>query len=295
MRRSDHSDARCVVPGKKAAQVWSTGLAGWRYIWPVALEWAVPLRRRRRVSLIGRRREIATGRSVPLVVLMVYRFRNVEIVETLIRQLPEEVDLRLWALDEIHPSVASHTVGFGQDPKFVAINRLLAWAPIPNDAWIAVIDDDVCFSHGDLGTCIAIGSAHGLHLFQPSHSWASIFTYPMLLHRPGLAARRTSFVEAGPMVIVAPAAREHVFPLPEELGMGWGVEVDWYRLVKRGVRLGIVDACRIAHFERVGRTYDPTLARDILRQRLRSVGRTDIYELMKTYERFPLGSPPAGL
>ena len=68
--------------------------------------------------------------------------------------------------------------------------------------------------------------------------------------------RLTTFVETGPLIVVGPRWRRRILPFPEERGMGWGVELDWYEHWKGGCLLGIVDEIRVAHLGEPGSDYD---------------------------------------
>jgi hypothetical protein len=242
----------------------------------------VPLRRRYRERAVTRARR--TYRAMPPVVLVcVYRSRNARRVRALLAQCGE-VDARLWALDDPDVSLADLTVGRGPGSKLELVNRLLSEREVPDDAFVVVADDDVVFSRGDLPLCIAEGIAHRFDLFQPSHSWASHFTYRLLVHHPQSLARRTSFVESGPLYVIAPGARRKVLPLPERLGMGWGIEVLWSTL---GLRQGVVDTCRIVHLDpMVGTTYDQAAAQQQLDDLLSATGHRTVYDLMVVHERY---------
>jgi hypothetical protein len=230
---------------------------------------------------------ILNARSAPpLVLVSVYRHRNASSLQALLTQVPEGTDVRLWALDEVHPALATHTVGSGAAPKFVLVNRLLDHAGIAEEAWVAVADDDVCLSAGNLAEVIGVAARCGFGIAQPSHSWASIITYPLLLSRPWLAARQTGFVESGPLFLVSPQWRSQVFPLPEDMGMGWGIEVHWSRLRTKGCSLGVVDACRMLHLNPVGTTYDRTDTRATLEGLLDAEGVRSVYQLMGTTRRW---------
>lgn len=58
------------------------------------------------------------------------------------------------------------------------------------------------------------------------------------------------------MFAVASGWRDRVIPLPDERGMGWGIELDWLDLFESGRRLGIVDATAVEHLGRAGEHYD---------------------------------------
>jgi hypothetical protein len=73
--------------------------------------------------------------------------------------------------------------------------------------------------------------------------------------RPFLVARDTNYVEQGPLLVVDPLFAELILPLPDENDMGWGIEAEWYRAKEGRYRIGVIDDCRVAHWERNATTY----------------------------------------
>jgi hypothetical protein len=262
-------------------------VAGIRYLIPLVVEGLLPVRQAKREALLETLSSAGTNddpAAITAVLMMVYRRKNARYVSALLSQLGGCVEIRLWALDESDPCVERFTMGVGGGSKFQLINRLYDEGRIPEHAYIVIADDDVCFASGSLAQTINIARARHLGIFQPAHSWYSIYTYPLLLSRPWLQARSTGFVESGPLFIVSPLWRDQVFPLPEDIGMGWGVEVRWHRLRLDGCRLGVVDACKILHMSPVGRSYDSKASRKILESALSEEGMRSPFELMMTYE-----------
>jgi len=88
-------------------------------------------------------------------------------------------------------------------------------------------------------------------------------------------ARSGGMVESGPLVLLGPAARALALPLPVELGMGWGVEVTWWRLRAKGIRLGIVDAVPMRHLAPLSDRYDTTAEQGRLAAAFRAEGLRD--------------------
>ncbi|MCU4186183.1 hypothetical protein K6U06_17590 [Acidiferrimicrobium sp. IK] len=246
------------------------------------LERMTPIRRRYRENVAQRALATSPGVCPETVLVSIYRYRNSAKLRALLAQAGPSVDVRLWALDEPCPSLEHLTVGSGPGPKLHLVNLLLSHRSIPPEAFVVIADDDVCFSKGDLATCISVGASHGLDLFQPAHSWASWVTYPLLLRRPRREARRTSFVESGPLYIVSPSGRAKVLPLPD-IGMGWGIEVLWSQM---GLREGVIDACAIVHMDPIAATYDTSASQRQLDSLLKEAGFRSIYDLMVVHDRW---------
>ena len=68
------------------------------------------------------------------------------------------------------------------------------------------------------------------------------------MQQRGVVARRTRFVEIGPLVSFGREVHDLVFPFDETSAMGWGFENVWaHQLRERGLSQGIVDAVPIDH------------------------------------------------
>lgn len=191
--------------------------------------------------------------AYPLVLAMVYRSENVPVLDAFLRQCPANTDVRLWSLDQRAP-LPDVSVGSGPGLKFDLVNRLLSSAPIAEDAWVVVADDDVLFSRGSLAGFLRECQRAGLDIAQPGHSAGSHFTHRVTVARPWARVTMTRFVEIGPIFAVAPARRAEFVPFPD-VGMGYGLELQWARSTARGTRLGVVDRCRVMHLAPVGRSY----------------------------------------
>ena len=100
---------------------------------------------------------------------------------------------------------------------------------------------------GFLDRFVPSPSAVGLRLAQPAHRFASHAAWPVTRRRPGSLARRTRFVEIGPVTAVRRDAFGVLLPFPD-LQMGWGLDAHWSAVAARaGLALGVVDATPIRH------------------------------------------------
>jgi hypothetical protein len=133
-------------------------------------------------------------------------------------------------------------------------------------------DDDIAFTRGDVVGLLDLASRAGLGLAQPAHAPGSEVSHGITRARPRSRARLTTFVESGPLVVIAPDWTGRVLPLPRARGMGWGVELDWIDLAAEGCRLGIVDAVLVRHLGKVGATYDDAAIRARMREELAARG-----------------------
>jgi hypothetical protein len=196
--------------------------------------------------------------TVAAAVYSVYRRQNAAVLERLLAPaLVGDWTVCLWALDEPDPSLAHLTAGSGPGTKFELVNRLLAERPPSPSQYVVVTDDDAVFVRGSLVTFLETAAAARLDLAQPAHVLRSNISHRITWRRPLSRARLTTFVEIGPLFAVAPAWRDRIMPFPQDIGMGWGLELDWMDLRADGCRLGIVDATPIRHLSRFATAYAP--------------------------------------
>ena len=214
------------------------------------------------------RASVRTSRPVPAAALLcVYRRRNVAIVQALAASAQRlGMLVLLWALDETAPELAASTIGSGPGSRFGLLNELAS--RVPADRWLLVSDDDVEFGSYGMRALLAWAKAFKLDLCQPAHARSGSYYFHRITGRNLLCVgRETTFVEIGPVVVIAAHARPRFLPFPAE-GMGWGVELDWYDLHQEGARLGIIDASPIRHLTPIGGDYDGaqemTRLRDLL-------------------------------
>ena len=208
-------------------------------------------------AMIRRRRPgLAAVRSRPVLVLSVYRARNAAILAPAVEDAcAHGWDVRLWALDEVAPELAPWTSGSGPGAKFPLLNALVTSTDVARFDWIVVVDDDVELRPGSLARLFAIAEHAGLDLVQPAHTELSHRTFPITERRPLTVARRTSYVEIGPVFAVRRPWIERVVPFPAHHDMGWGLELEWFDLAREGARLGVVDSMAVRHLGPVGRGY----------------------------------------
>lgn len=185
----------------------------------------------------------------------VYRARNARYVRDLSEPALERGwTVAWWALDEIVDDLAGVTVGFGSGARLPLLNEILRRSD-GSEGWLVVSDDDVVFDRGDVATLVSLCARAELDLAQPARSDPAL-DHEITAARPLSLARRTSFVEIGPLFAVGPSWRDRIVPFPEERGMGWGLELEWHDLHREGCELGIVDAVRVRHVGDRGEEYD---------------------------------------
>ena len=203
---------------------------------------------------------MAAAAHPPGALIGVYRRRHAENVAALVAGAEAAGwPTAWWALDGTAPELAGITVGGGPGERLALLNELAR--RVPGDGYLVVADDDVAFTRGSIRELVSVCEDARFDLAQPArcddnsrfdHNVAHAITRSRRLSR----ARLTTFVEVGPLFVVGPRWRGRIVPFPEERGMGWGLELEWYELWKEGCRLGVVDAVGVAHLGEPGSEYD---------------------------------------
>ncbi len=146
------------------------------------------------------------------------------------------------------PTDVPYTVDVARErvPKYQLINRMLEG--FESYDWIIICDDDVEMAEGFADDLIAVANHANFALLQPARTLDSHISHPITGVAPGLIARRTRFVEIGPVVCIRADAAKLLLPFADNVGMGWGLDFIWpARMEKAGLRLGIIDAVPVAH------------------------------------------------
>lgn len=189
---------------------------------------------------------------------------------------------RLWALDEVHPSLASFSLGEGRGTKFSLLNSLLNAGGWSDFEWIIVTDDDVELEQGSLNAFLRVSAEAGFCLAQPAHGQPIHVSHAITVAAPFSIARLTTYVEIGPLFAAHRSLFDLVLPFPEGYGMGWGVDILWSDLARAGARLGIVDLVSMRHLMPVARQYATSPERERLQELVRERGARSILELQRT-------------
>ncbi|UFN47219.1 hypothetical protein LPC08_14410 [Roseomonas sp. OT10] len=131
-------------------------------------------------------------------------------------------------------------------PKFVLLDELTEDAAEYD--WVLLCDDDIEVGPGFLDRLIGLSERFGFALSQPARTADSFTDHPIVQVMPGLLARRTRFVEIGPLTCIRRDAVPLLLPFGEGGGMGWGLDFIWpVRMEKAGLHMGIVDAAPLTH------------------------------------------------
>lgn len=163
------------------------------------------------------------------------------------------------ALDELRASrhavrVAAASTEELPGGKFENVNTLLTGQESAD--WTFVVDDDVALPRHFVDCFVALAEAFEFELAQPAQTLASHAAWPTARRVPFSVARRTNFVEIGPVTGFSRTAAAQLLPFPQ-LKMGWGLDLHWSALAEeRGWKVGVIDALPVRHEERpVGGSY----------------------------------------
>jgi hypothetical protein len=173
--------------------------------------------------------------------------------------------------------------------KFQNLNRLLEGAAAAD--WTIVVDDDVVIPGGFLDGFVALAEALRLDLAQPAQTLASHAAWASARRVPFAVARRTNFVEIGPVTAFSRGAAEELLPFPD-LRMGWGLDLHWAAVAaQHGWRLGVIDALPVRHETRpVGGGYSAADATAEAQRFLTDrpyIRASDAGRTLETYRRVP--------
>jgi len=136
----------------------------------------------------------------------------------------------------------------GPAPKYALLNRLLADEDLDDYDFVVTTDDDIVLPEGFIDLFCGIQAELQLDMAQPARTLNSFVDHPIVLQQRGVLARRTLFVEIGPLVSFGRRTYDIALPFDESNPMGWGFENVWaYELRRRGLSQGIVDAVPVDH------------------------------------------------
>ena len=175
------------------------------------------------------------------------------------------------------------------------VNRALADVDIGGFDYVLVVDDDIYLPRQFLPSFLAYQEAFDFALAQPARAWHSHFDHAIALRRPWLLARRTRFVECGPLMSFRRDAAAVLLPFahPEQL---WGLDFVWpVALERRSLKIGIIDAVAVDHSLRPqAAAYDKSRHDAAMHRFLADTPHLPMAEAFKVVERYRSLPPLSG-
>ena len=142
----------------------------------------------------------------------------------------------------------THIISPQRVSKFELLNRLLAEAPLDDYEYLMITDDDIELPAGFVDDYLDVVTRRRFHLAQPARTHRSYIDHHFVAQLVGVEARRTRFVEIGPLFSLQRDAFPVLLPFDEAAPMGWGLDCVWPTLIESaGLTLGIVDATPVTH------------------------------------------------
>lgn len=133
-------------------------------------------------------------------------------------------------------------------PKFIILNSVLKQEYLENYDFVIICDDDVILPEGFIDTYLSYVNLFDFSLAQPARTHNSFIDHHFVEKFDGLIARRTRFVEIGPVISIRKDAFNIILPFDEESYMGWGYDFVWPCLIENaGLKMGIIDAVAVEH------------------------------------------------
>ena len=147
-------------------------------------------------------------------------------------------------------------------PKFVILNRLLSRHDWKSFDFLLFCDDDIVVPRGFLEAFISYQVWCDFALAQPARTRFSHADRKFVREMKNVRARRTRFVEIGPLVSMRADIAPLLLPFDEASPMGWGYDFVWPVIAEKAqLRLGVVDATSADHSLRPQAVaYSPTSA-----------------------------------
>lgn len=248
------------------------------------------------ISLAGPRLDRLAAAQEPRRVLVLSIYRPDSLLSRALERLrSERHDVRLvfGATADADPALAEETVLTRlAGGKFENLNRLLAAAPpITGFDWLIATDDDVELAPRFLDRFVALCERLELDVAQPAQTMRSHAAWRVTRRRAFSLARRTQYVEIGPLTAFSRRAAVELTPFPA-LRFGWGLDNHWGAVAReRGWRLGIADALPVRHEARkIASTYSHGDAIEEARRFLDGrpyVTTEEAQRTLATYRRLP--------
>lgn len=148
------------------------------------------------------------------------------------------------------PAIASVTAEIARTPtpKYALLNDLIARNDVDAYDYVLIVDDDILLPDRFVEFFIGLQDMLRFRIAQPARTSNSYTDLPIVERQRGTLARRTRFVEIGPVVSFHRSVYDLVFPFDLSSAMGWGYENVWSRhITERGLAMGIIDSVTVDH------------------------------------------------
>ena len=216
----------------------------------------------RRTALLGAARDVVAGaRVLPARVGLAWRARSEPRSRVLVAGVARAGHERQSEAVRQELARSRHDVALRLAPpaagagKWANLNAALADQPPHGHDWLLIVDDDVTLPRGFLDAFLACAERFGFKLAQPAHAHASHAAWEVTRRRPGALARRTRFVEIGPVTALHADTFGVLLPFPD-LHMGWGLDAHWAAVAEEhGWPIGVIDATPVRHLRPVAGDY----------------------------------------
>ena len=121
--------------------------------------------------------------------------------------------------------------------------------------WLIVIDDDVALPSHFMDDFLYVAVKTGFKICMPAHRFYSYFSYVLTRRHLATIARRTGFVECGPITAFHRDTLSFILPFPD-LRWAWGIDIAWsVAALDKDIPIGIIDATPIRHLRPVAGSY----------------------------------------
>lgn len=210
----------------------------------------------KKLRLLARAFDPMRWRQPRVLVLGIYLADRKNLVRHIVQELGEAMRYRVtqrWAAlngkaPAPHVARVTHIEISQRVPKFALLNRLMEGVNITDYDFILLCDDDIQLPEAFLDRFLDRQILYDFALAQPARTHDSYTDHPIVEQVDDLDARRTRFVEIGPVVCMRRDAALHLLPLDETSGMGWGVDFIWPVIMEQAkLKMGIIDATPVAH------------------------------------------------
>jgi hypothetical protein len=173
-------------------------------------------------------------------------------------------------------------------PKFILLNKFLAEERLDSYDFVIICDDDITLPSFFLDAYLDLVLEYDFALAQPARTHNSYIDHPIVEQVDGLKARRTRFVEIGPLVSIRRDIYSDIFPFDERCPMGWGFDFVWPFLIeRRGLKMGIIDATPLDHsFRKPTKTYNYSEAKKSMEDYLSKkphLSREEAFRILESY------------